>query len=256
MIEAGVKGDETGNHDPQSPLAPYAAWRRSTLGRTTDTLEQDLILDLIGPPAGLRILDVGCGDGVLAVELAKRGASVTGIDSSRDMIAAARERAAREGKSVTFEVATVESLPFAPEHFDTVVAVAILCFVSNPSTGMKEMARVLRPGARLIVGELGRWSLWAATRRLRGWLGSGIWRQALFRTAAGLRALAHDAGLADVDVQGAIYYPPNGLMARLLAPIDHTLGRFTAVGAAFLALTALKPLAQDCIKGVGFEREQ
>lgn len=233
-----------GANDLKQLPAVYAAWRQSSLGRITDTLEQALILDLIGPPAGKHILDVGCGDGVLAVELARRGARVTGIDPSFDMIAAARERAAKQGKSVTFEIATAAALPFEAESFDAVTAVTVLCFIDDPGAGPKEMARVLRAGGRLIVGELGRWNVWAPLRRLRGWLGSSIWQHARFRTAAELRALASEAGLVEANVTGAIYYPPNSLAARLLAPIDRALGRLTTFGAAFLVLSAVKPLAQ------------
>lgn len=229
--------------------AAYRAWRTSILGRVTDALEQDLILDLIGPPAGLRILDVGCGDGALAVELSKRGASVTGVDASAQMIEAARERARRHGVEITFNVAAVQSLPFPSEAFDRVVAATVLCFVEDAGAALREMARVLRPGGRLIIGELGRWSVWAAMRRLRGWFGSRIWRRARIRTGAELRALAHNANLADVNVEGAIYYPPSGIAARLLAPIDHKLGRFTTFGAAFLVLAAVKPRASPVPEG-------
>jgi 2-polyprenyl-3-methyl-5-hydroxy-6-metoxy-1,4-benzoquinol methylase len=71
------------------PLAD-ADWRRSTLGRINDAREERLLLDRIGPTRDLRILDVGCGDGVLATRLARSGARVTGLDASADMIAAAQ----------------------------------------------------------------------------------------------------------------------------------------------------------------------
>jgi 2-polyprenyl-3-methyl-5-hydroxy-6-metoxy-1,4-benzoquinol methylase len=68
--------------DALQALPPaYADWRRSALGRITDALEERLLLDRIGPARGLRILDVGCGDGVLATRLAQAGARVTGIDA-------------------------------------------------------------------------------------------------------------------------------------------------------------------------------
>jgi ubiquinone biosynthesis O-methyltransferase len=207
----------------------------------TDALEHDLIVHLIGPPAGLRILDVGCGDGALAVELSKRGAIVTGIDVSVRMIEAARERARRHGVEVTFNVAAVQSLPFPPEAFDRVVAVTVLCFVADAGTALREMARVLRPGGRLVIGELGKWSMWAAERRIRGWFGNCVWRQARFRTPGELLHLADGAGLVAEALQGAIYYPPCGLAARLLAPLDRHVGRSTAFGAAFLAVAATKP---------------
>lgn len=234
--------------------AAYAAWRASELGQVTDALEQDLILDLLGPPAGLRILDVGCGDGVLALELAAKDASVVGIDASPEMIAVARDRAARTGKQARFEVTGAENLPFASGTFDVAVAVTVLCFAESAGAILREMARVLRPGGRLIIGELGRWSTWASVRRIKGWLGSPIWRQARFLTGSDLRRLALDAGFVDVSVKGAVFYPPIRLAARLLGPIDREVRAFTTAGAAFLALKAAKPRGEPQDNGAGFER--
>ena len=63
----------------------YATWRESTPGRLTDALERDLILERVGPATSVSILDVGCGDGVPALELAERGAQATGVDNSLRM---------------------------------------------------------------------------------------------------------------------------------------------------------------------------
>jgi hypothetical protein len=73
-----------------------------------------------------------------------------------------------------------------------------------------EMARVLKPGGRLIIGELGRWSLWAAHRRIRGWLGYPTWRVAMFRTATELRELARVARLDVVEMRGTYTIRPTG----------------------------------------------
>ncbi|MBI1260605.1 MAG: methyltransferase domain-containing protein [Rhizobiales bacterium] len=231
----------------------YAAWRASTLGQVTDAREQNLILDLIGPSAGLRILDVGCGDGSLAVELARRTAYVTGVDASPEMIAAARRLADRQGRDISLEIGKVETLSFEADTFDAVLAVTVLCFVEDAAGALCEMFRVLKPGGRLIVGELGRYSSWAAIRRVKGWLGSPVWRRARFRSAAEFRSLASDAGLVDVSVKGAVFYPPSGLAARLLGPIDLKIGAFTTAGAAFLALSATKPGASQLDNGVGYD---
>jgi 2-polyprenyl-3-methyl-5-hydroxy-6-metoxy-1,4-benzoquinol methylase len=221
----------------------YVAWRASVLGRVTDALEQELILDPIGPPSGLRILEVGCGDGELAVELAARGASVVGIDASPQMIAAARDRALRAGREneARFEVARVERLSFESENFDAVVAVTVLCFVENAAAALQTVAHALQPDGRLIVGELGRWNTWATIRRVEGWFGSPIWKQARFRSASELKRLALDAGFVSVTVKGAVFYPPIGVAARLLRPIDRRLGTVTTMGAAFLALARSAP---------------
>ncbi len=71
----------------------YTRWRASEIGATTERLEGQLILALLGDVSGCRVLDVGCGDGKFALELTKRGAIVTGIDASAAMIDAAKGRA-------------------------------------------------------------------------------------------------------------------------------------------------------------------
>lgn len=230
-----------GDPDLASLLAAYTRWRNSTLGRITDALELDLILGMAGPVTTRRILDVGCGDGLLALCLAGQGAHVTGIDVSPPMIAAAQRRFARHGNDAYLAVAEVEALPFAADTFDAVIVNAVLCFIENPESALREMARVLKPGGTLIIGELGRSNAWAVVRRIKGWLGSRVWRRARFRSPSELRRLVAQAGMAEVCVKGAVFYPPLGIAARLLNPIDGSIGRFTTTGAAFLALAATKP---------------
>jgi len=103
-----------------------------------------------------------------------------------------------------------------------------------------EMARVLRPDGRLVIGKLSRWGLWAAIRRVRGWLGAPTWRAARFRTAGELQRLLQRHGLTVREVRGSIYYPPSGPAVLLMARVDPWLGRQTTFGAAFIALSAVK----------------
>jgi len=218
----------------------YAEWRAADIGVITDRLERALILELAGNVAGMSVLDVGCGDGDLALQLWERGAQVTGIDASQEMIDAAHVRAKNQKAAIEFEVAAAEHLPFASQQFDIVVAVTILCFVQDPAPVFREMARVLKSGGRLVIGELGRWSYWAAARRIRAWCGSALWRRARFRSRGELKSLAERAGLTVETVRGGIYYPRWHFAARLCARWDQVLGRLTAVGAAFIALSAVK----------------
>lgn len=243
MTKAGPPAPDGSAVDPALGGLPdaYAEWRRSTLGRITDALEERLLLDGIGPARDLRILDVGCGDGVLATRLAQEGARVTGLDASPDMIAAARRRAKAAGVDLDLVDGDADDLPFPDGHFDCILSVATLCFVDDPRPTIQDMVRVLKPGGRLILGELGRWNLWAAQRRVKGWLGSKRWRAAHFRSRGDLIDLSSEARLTDTTVTGAVFYPPFGWAARAMAPIDPWFGRWTTLGAAFLVLSALKP---------------
>lgn len=219
----------------------YSRWRGSRLGQITDNIEERLVLELLGEVEGLDVLDVGCGDGALAAVLSRHGGRVTGLDPDPRMLDAAHTRAAAESVALHLVHGRAEALPFADETFDRVVAVTVLCFIPHADRAIAEMVRVLKPGGRLVIGELGRWSLWSAIRRVRGWLGAATWRAARFRTVGELGRLVAKHGLSVREMRGSVFYPPSGLAASLIAPIDPWLGRRTTCGAAFLALSATKP---------------
>ena len=220
----------------------YERWRASRLGSVTEALEQTRILDLIGPVEGRRILDLGCGDGLLTWTLAERGAWAVGIDADRAMLEVASARSARGRRHRPRLVeGRIEQLPFRDGSFDVVVMVTVLCLVADRTGAVREAARVLRPGGRLVIGDLGRWSAWAARRRVKAWLGSELWQSAHFSTARGLSHLVERSGLIAEDVRGSVYYPPIGVLARPLARLDGWFGTITTVGAAFIALAARKP---------------
>lgn len=230
---------------PRHPVATvgpdaYARWRATALGAVTEAREHRLVSDLVGDVAGKQVLDIGCGDGLLICALAARGAGAVGTDLDARMLAAARNRASRADVPARFVQGRIERLPFPDAAFDVVVAVTVFCFVTDRTAALTEAVRVLRPGGRLVLGELGRWSVWAAVRRVRGWLGSPTWKTARFSTAADLSLLARSAGISVDMVRGAVYYPPVGWLARVFAPLDRWLGPRTTLGAAFIVLTGTK----------------
>lgn len=225
---------------PETLLERYARWRSSPLGAITERLEVQLVFELAGALEGKQVLDVGTGDGTYALEAARRGAKVTGIDLDPAMLAAARVRARSAGVAITFHEASAETLPFDDGSFDVVFAVTVLCFVSDADAAAREMTRVLAPGGRLVLGELGRFSAFALERRLRGWLGASSWERARFWSRSELEALVRAAGLDAVETRGAIFYPPSDRAARIAGPLDPLLTRLGAKGAAFLAQRADK----------------
>jgi len=115
------------------------------------------------------------------------------------MLFAAHARAKTAGVKVTLVEGQIERLPFPDASFDVALAMTVLCFIADAASAVREIARVLRPGDRLVLGVLGRWSVWAMSRRLRAWFG---WkdRKAL---AAELKPIyqASDATAAEAALQ-------------------------------------------------------
>ncbi len=227
--------------DGDSLTQRYVAWRKSALGTITEQLEIAAVFRMLGPLDGKHVLDAGCGDGIYSTEAARRGAHVTGIDMSEAMLAKAKKRSDAQGVAVDWQRGDVQKLSFPDGNFDIVVAITLLCLVSDPRIAIFEMARVLAPGGRLILGDLHRWSLVALKRRVRGWAGNAFWRDAHFWTANELMELMAHAGLQPGRTQGAAYFPPLSFAAQLLAPVDPLFARFGNLGAAFLIVEGVKP---------------
>jgi 2-polyprenyl-3-methyl-5-hydroxy-6-metoxy-1,4-benzoquinol methylase len=219
----------------------YREWRTSALGAITERLERAAVFELAGPVRGLRVVDVGCGDGAYARAAAQAGAQVVGIDRAEAPLRAVH--AGPGDPEVHLAVAEAAQLPFRDCTFDVVLAVTVLCFVPHPERAIAEMVRVLQPGGTLILAELGCWSTWAMWRRVRAWFGPSVWARARFRSSRELAALMSAQGLVVERVRGAAFYPPVAALARWLSPADPLLGRFTTMGAAFVALRGTKARA-------------
>jgi ubiquinone/menaquinone biosynthesis C-methylase UbiE len=202
---------------PSAPFDPdaYGRWFTTPLGRRV-WADELRVLDRLLPTdlPGRRILDLGCGDGRFAEHVRARGGWVTGIDLSGPMIRAAAQRLhasdSRPGPRGVVRLVRADAalLPVRDHTVDVVTIVTLLAFVPEPAAVIREAARVLRPDGLLILGALGRRSIWAAVRRFRAWFGDRTWRGARFWTAAELRLLLLRADLEVVDQSGAIPYPP------------------------------------------------
>ena len=105
---------------------------------------------------GLRLLDVGCGGGLLAEELAHRGCSVTGVDPSEGSLAVARDHAARAGLQIEYQPGVAESLPLPDGAFDAVICCDVLEHVESPRQAAAEAARVLRSGGLYLYDTINR----------------------------------------------------------------------------------------------------
>lgn len=109
-------------------------------------------------PADASVLDVGCGGGQLLLELAKRHPQwrLTGLDLSAGQIARAKKRAKAANVKIDFVAGSALDLPFAADSFDAVISVASIKHWPNPSRGLAEIYRVLKPAGRMWVFEVDR----------------------------------------------------------------------------------------------------
>ena len=107
-------------------------------------------------PAGLQVLDIGCGGGLLAEEFARLGCNVTGVDPSEESLAAARTHAAGQGLAIGYQRALGEALPFGEASFDVVYCCDVLEHVHDLPQVIAETARVLRPGGTYLYDTINR----------------------------------------------------------------------------------------------------
>jgi SAM-dependent methyltransferase len=99
---------------------------------------------------GLKVLDVGCGNGYVLFQYARNGADVTGVDLTATAVDLSRKRFALGGLPARFVEIDGEHLPFPDDHFDIVCSMGVLHHISNAQTTVDEIYRVIKPGGRLI----------------------------------------------------------------------------------------------------------
>jgi ubiquinone/menaquinone biosynthesis C-methylase UbiE len=133
-----------------------ALWEKGDFTRIADTMREsgDALVQRIGVTKGLKVLDLGCGDGTTALPAAERGADVLGVDIARNLVEAGNRRAAEAGlTNLTFQEGDATNLQeLADGSFDLVVSIFGAMFAPKPFDVAKEMVRVTRPGGRIVMG--------------------------------------------------------------------------------------------------------
>lgn len=125
-----------------------ATWESGDFGQVAKTImpvAEEFMARLPLRP-GMRVLDVACGSGNLAVIAAKRGCTVKGVDIAANLVAQARERAAAERVDIEFREGDAEALPYADGEFDAVVTMFGAMFAPRPEIVAAELRRVTKPG--------------------------------------------------------------------------------------------------------------
>lgn len=164
------------------------------------------------PFTGLRILDVGCGGGLLCEPLARLGAEVTGIDAAERNIAIARIHAEQSGLDVDYQTTTSEALAAAGQSFDIVLNMEVVEHVDNVPLYMKSCADLVKPGGLMLTATINRTlraralAVFAAERVLR-WLPVGTHDWNKFLTPDEIKALIRRNGLKVTAETGVVYHP-------------------------------------------------
>jgi 2-polyprenyl-6-hydroxyphenyl methylase/3-demethylubiquinone-9 3-methyltransferase len=167
------------------------------------------------PLSGLRLLDIGCGGGLISEPMRRLGADVTGIDAADRNIAVARLHASRMGLSIDYRTDTAEGLRAAGAHFDVVLALEVVEHVADPALFLRCCADLVSPGGMLVLSTLNRTAkafalgIVGAEYVLR-WVPRGThdWRK--FLKPSQLARPLRDAGLSIEAMAGLVYSPVTG----------------------------------------------
>ncbi|MCG6916031.1 MAG: class I SAM-dependent methyltransferase [Deltaproteobacteria bacterium] len=166
----------------------YDLWFETPIGRLIKQHESDLILEMLRPEKGERILDAGCGTGVFTLDVLAAGALIVGLELSLPMLM----RGAKKMKEHPFHPVRgdMTKLPFAENEFDKAVSVTAIEFIEDGKTAINELFRVTKPGGCVVVATLNSLSPWAAGRKKIAKNRSSLFEHAFFRSPDQLKSLA------------------------------------------------------------------
>ena len=183
----------------------YDSWLQTTAGRYIDGREKSLMLDLIAPRGGERVLDIGCGTGDHLLLFRRKGCDVTGIDPSPDMLKLAEEKL---GNRADFNLGYAEDLPFSDNEFDIVILNTSLEYTNNPDRAIAEAIRVCR--GRVFLGVLNKYSCLGLCRRIQSANRPSIYNHARFFHIGELSAMIRN-NLQGIRIRwGSVVFLPYG----------------------------------------------
>jgi len=200
--------------NPDGKFRPLHMLNPCRLDYITGQIAAEFGRDLAGerPFAGLRILDIGCGGGLLSEPMARLGADVVGADAAERNIPVARIHAEQSGLAIDYRHTTAEALAAAGERFDVVLNMEVVEHVADPAAYLAACRDLLKPGGLMICSTINRnpksfaMAIVGAEYVMR-WLPKGThdWRK--FITPDELYGLLRGAGLDPVDRKGFVFNP-------------------------------------------------
>jgi len=200
--------------DPRGKMAVLHKFNPVRLAYIRDAACRQFGRDARRPPClkGIRILDIGCGGGILSEPLARLGAEVVGADPSPNNIEAAKLHAERGGLTIDYRVTAAETLADGGERFDVVLAMEVVEHVADVDLFVRRCAEMVKPGGLMVAATLNRTvksfalAIVGAEYVLR-WLPRGTHQWDKFVTPNELDIAMTQAGLRVGDETGVIYNP-------------------------------------------------
>jgi 2-polyprenyl-6-hydroxyphenyl methylase/3-demethylubiquinone-9 3-methyltransferase len=198
--------------DPRGKMAPLHKFNPVRIGYIRDQAAAKFGRDpkRLDSMKGLRILDIGCGGGILSEPLARLGATMTGVDPSETNIEAARAHAETSGLAIDYRCSTAEQLAEQGEQFDLVLAMEVVEHVADVPLFVASCAALVKPGGLMIAATLNRTlksfalAIVGAEYILR-WLPVGTHSWDKFVTPNELEIAMEQSGLHVTHEQGVVY---------------------------------------------------
>ena len=200
--------------DPNGKFKPLHMLNPCRLDYVTGQIAQQFGRDLKAPApfAGLKVLDIGCGGGLLSEPVARLGADVVGADAAERNIPVAQLHAEAQGLAIDYRHCAAEDIVATDERFDVVMALEIIEHVADPQGFAQTCADLLKPGGLMLCSTLNRnpksymMAIVGAERIMR-WLPVGTHDWAKFVTPEELETMIRRTGLDFVDRKGMVFNP-------------------------------------------------
>ncbi len=200
--------------DVSGKFKPLHLMNPVRLGYICDQIAAEFDRDMTAPLpfAGLQILDIGCGGGLLSEPMARLGATVVGADAAPRNIPVAQLHAAQSGLTIDYRHTTAEDLAASGEQFDVILNMEVVEHVADPQAYLTACQTLLKTGGLMICSTLNRnaksfaMAIIGAEWIMR-WLPKGTHDWAKFITPDELTDLISKAGLTPVDKKGMVFNP-------------------------------------------------